>query len=377
MQFNSNTLTLHQHQYRSADEQYQYHWIMAGRMMLKHGRRRYCFRQALRATCAHLCPPPAANPSLPIYHSVRHQSFHHTSFHNTHASPSQSYEPKNPTNVRINIKDHVKIKSLGQGIVNVVLSRPNKLNSLCIPMFEAIAEAASMLQNDRELNKDLRVVIISGEGRAFCSGLDAKGVALSGPKSSLNKLLKRPSGYGGDDGPGNLAQDVCYLWRKLPVPVIAVLHGYCFGGGLQIALGADFRFATPDCKLSIMESRWGLIPDMSASIVLRELVRIDVAKELTMTGRLIDAVEAESLGLVTRCVDDPMEEAMKVAREIIGRSPDSVAASKELFQTTWMEGDDATCLEKETTLQLKLIGTWNQAAAAGRQFGINLPYWNK
>lgn len=346
---------------------------MAIRIMLKH---RNCIRQALQATCAHLCPPPAANPSLPI-NNTRRQSFHHTSFHNTQAPPSQSYEPKHPNNVRIKIKDHVKIKSLGQGIVNVVLSQPNKLNSLCIPMFEAIAEAASMLRNDRELNKDLRVVIISGEGRAFSSGLDAKGVALSGPKSSLNKLLKRPSGYGGDDGVGNLAQDVCYLWRKLPVPVIAVLHGYCFGGGLQIALGADFRFSTPDCKLSIMESRWGLIPDMSASIVLRELVRIDVAKELTMTGRIIDAVEAESLGLVTRCVDDPMEEAMKVAREIIARSPDSVAASKELFQTTWMEADDATCLEKETTLQLKLIGTWNQAAAAGRQFGINLPYWNK
>jgi len=339
--------------------------------------RRYCFRQALPASYAHLGPQAAnSRPSLPIYHN-RHQSFHHSSFHNANAPPSNTYEPKRPTNVKININDHVKIVSLGQGVVNVVLSRPNKLNSLCIPMFEAIAEAASRLRNDRELNKDLRVVIISGEGRAFCSGLDAKGVALSGPKSSLDKLLKRPSGYGGDDGLGNLAQDVCYLWRKLPVPVIAVLHGYCFGGGLQIALGADFRFATPDCKLSIMESRWGLIPDMSASIVLRELVRMDVAKELTMTGRIISGSEAESLGLVTRCVDDPMEEAMKVAREITARSPDSVAASKELFQSTWMVEDDATCLEKETTLQLKLIGTWNQAAAAGTQFGINLPYWNK
>ena len=339
--------------------------------------KQYCFRQALRAS-AHFCPPAAnAHPSLPIYHTHR-KSFHHSSFHNAHEPLSQSYEPKHPTNIRINIKDHVKLISLGQGIINVVLSRPNKLNSLCIPMFEAIAEAASMLQNDKELNKGLRVVIISGEGRAFCSGLDAKSVALSGrPKSSLNKLLKRPSGYGGDEGLGNLAQDVSYLWRKLPVPVIAVLHGYCFGGGLQIALGADLRFATPDCKLSIMESRWGLIPDMSASIVLRELVRMDVAKELTMTGRIISGTEAESLGLVTRCVDDPMEEAMKVAREVIARSPDSVAASKELFQSTWVEADVATCLEKETTLQLKLIGTWNQAAAAGRQFGINLPYWNK
>ncbi len=335
------------------------------------------YRQVLGVSYGHL-PCQSANnarPLLPIYHA-RRQSFHHSSFHYAHETSSQSYEPKHPTNIKINIKDQVKLISLGQGIINVVLSRPKKLNSLCIPMFEAIAEAASMLRNDKELSKGLRVVIISGEGKAFCSGLDAKSAALSGPKS-LNTLLKRPSGYAGETGVGNLAQDVCYLWRQLPVPVIAAVHGYCFGGGLQIALGADFRFATKDCKLSIMESRWGLIPDMSASIVLRELVRIDVAKELTMTGRIISGTEAEALGLVTRCVDDPMEEAMKVAREIIARSPDSVAASKELFQSTWMEADDATCLEKETTLQLKLIGTWNQAAAAGRQFGINLPYWNK
>lgn len=339
---------------------------------------RIYFRQALFVSHARIICPSAANssrPSLPIH---RLKSFHHSSFDNAQASsPSfQTYEPKHPTNIKVNINDHVKIISLGLGILNVVLSRPNKLNSLDIPMFEAIAEAASRLRTDNELNKDLRVVIISGEGRAFCSGLDAKGVALSGPKSSLNKLLKRPSGFGGEEGLGNLVQDVSYLWRKLPVPVIAVLHGYCFGGGLQIALGADMRFATRDCKVSIMESRWGLIPDMSISILLRELVRIDVAKELTMTGRIISGSEAESLGLVTRCVDDPMIEATKVAKEIIARSPDSVAASKDLFQSTWMVADDATCLETETTLQLKLIGTWNQAAAAGRQFGVNLPYWN-
>lgn len=107
--------------------------------------------------------------------------------------------------------------------------------------------------------------------------------------------------------------------RQMPVPVIACLHGMCFGGGLQVALGADFRFSTPDCKLSIMESRWGLIPDMGASVALRELIKIDVAKELTMTGRIISGIEAENIGLVTRCVDDPMDEAMKVAKEIIER----------------------------------------------------------
>ena len=116
---------------------------------------------------------------------------------------------------------------------------------------------------------------------------------------------------------------------------------------------------------------------MGASIVLRELVRMDVAKELTMTGRIISGTQAEQLGLVTRCVDDPMDEAMEVAKEIIQRSPDSVATTKELFQSTWMMDDDAMCLETETKLQLKLIGTWNQVAAAGRQFGVNLPYFHR
>jgi enoyl-CoA hydratase/carnithine racemase len=172
------------------------------------------------------------------------------------------------------------------------------------------------------------------------------------------------------------------------------------------------RFSTPDCRLSIMESRWGLIPDMGASITLRELVRMDVAKELTMTGRIISGTEAERIGLVTRCVDDPMAEAMKVAMEIVERyvrsrsnfrprsllrynaivvlivpwwgggnnssrrSPDSVAATKELFQSTWVEADEKTCLAKETDLQTKLIGTWNQIAASGRQLtGVSLPYF--
>jgi len=149
---------------------------------------------------------------------------------------------------------------------------------------------------------------------------------------------------------------------------------YCLG--LQVALGADMRFSTPDCRFSIMESRWGLIPDMGASLTLRELVRIDVAKELTMTGRIVDGLEAEKIGLVTRCVDDPMEEAMKIAKEIIERSPDSVAATKALFQSTWV-ADEETCLKKETDLQKKLIATWNQVAASGRQFGVNLPYFRR
>mmetsp|Transcript_34647 Transcript_34647/g.62385 ORF Transcript_34647/g.62385 Transcript_34647/m.62385 type:complete len:377 (+) Transcript_34647:100-1230(+) len=339
-------------------------------------------RQSFRPCAQPALPPTVTNTSQ----CCRHQSSSSpsedpsTSKHSKADISSQknsdTYTIKHGAANEINIQDRVKIIPLGQGIIHVLLSRPDKLNSLDMPMFIAIADAASRLKNDGSLSKDLRVVIISGEGKAFCTGLDAKSVALSGPSSSLKRLLERPSPYGGEDGLGNLAQDVCYLWRGLPVPVITCLHGMCFGGGLQVALGADMRFSTPDCRLSIMESRWGLIPDMGASITLRELVRIDVAKELTMTGRIVSGLEAEKIGLVTRCVDDPFKEAMKVAKEIIERSPDSVAATKELFQSTWV-ADEETCLNKETDLQMKLIATWNQIAASGRQFGVNLPYFRR
>jgi len=133
------------------------------------------------------------------------------------------------------------------------------------------------------------------------------------------------------------------------------------------------RFCTPDCQLSVMESKWGLIPDMSGSITLRELVRIDVAKELTMTGKVISGAEAAELGLVTRCVDDPMKEAIQVAKQICERSPDSVAATKRLFQETWV-APEQRCLNLETQLQRQLLASWNQGAASARNFGWNMPY---
>ena len=270
-------------------------------------------------------------------------------------------------------KRRVEIKSLGYGIQNVVLSRPSKMNALDMPMFEAIAAAAAQLRDDASV----RAIIISGDGRAFCTGLDVKSVAnpLKSGLQNIERLLERPSGYGRDGASslGNLAQDVGYLWRDIPVPVIASLHGMCFGGGMQIALGADVRFATPDCKLSIMEAKWGLIPDMSASVTLRELVRIDVAKELTMTGRVITGAEAAELGLVTRCVEDPMEESIRLAREVVGRSPDSVAAAKRLYQETWVAPEEH-CLREETIVQRQLLASYNQLAASGRNFGVKIPY---
>ena len=243
------------------------------------------------------------------------------------------------------------------GIAIVTLNRPEKYNGLDMPMFEAITRAAKTLKKDRSV----RAIILNGAGDAFCSGLDVKTVSKN-PVNFLKLLVK----------PGrrisNLAQGVGYLWRDVPAPVIAVTHGYCFGGGFQIALGADFRFSTADCEFSIMESKWGLIPDMSLTVTLRELVPIDLAKELTMTARQFNGTEAKAMGLVSRVNDDPMAEAINFARELAERSPDAVAASKLLFNRSW-NATDKTALDWETKLQKKVLGRANQRIAVARNSG--------
>eukprot|EP00934_Nitzschia_sp_Nitz4_P007956 Nitzschia sp. Nitz4//scaffold35_size145790//140195//141148//NITZ4_003061-RA/size145790-processed-gene-0.250-mRNA-1//-1//CDS//3329549217//7946//frame0 len=258
------------------------------------------------------------------------------------------------------------------GICYVELSRPEKINAVDIHMFEAIARTAADLRK----NQSIRVVIVSGQGRGFCSGLDVKNI-MNKPKQQMDRLLQRPSGYGAEGNEiGNLAQDVSYLWREIPVPVITVVHGMCYGAGFQIALGGDFRFATPDCKFSIMETKWGLIPDMGAAVLLRELVRIDVAKELTMTGRIFEAPEAKELGLVTKVCEDPMQEAKDLAKQLVLRSPDALAYAKQMYQNTW-RASEAHCLEVESTLQVRLLASWNQLASAARAFGWKIPYFGR
>jgi len=252
--------------------------------------------------------------------------------------------------------------------MHVQLNRADKMNSLDMKMFTAICDAANQLQSD----KSVRCVIISGTGKAFCTGLDVASIM----KDPLNspKLLDKPAGT----PISNIAQDVGYLWRQLHCPVIASLHGMCFGGGLQIALGADFRIAAPDCKLSVMEAKWGLIPDMSATISLRELVRIDVAKELAMTGRVFSAEEGARLGLVTQCVADgadPMERALELAHQLAARSPDAVGYTKRLFQETFRNSSsEQHALHLETSFQKELIGSWNQLSASAKNFGVSLPF---
>jgi enoyl-CoA hydratase/carnithine racemase len=269
------------------------------------------------------------------------------------------------------------------GIAEVVLNRPDKLNALDIPMFYAIRDALTTLQREQHL----RVVILRGNGRSFCAGLDVPSIATSDPFGAPTKLLQREPLESLETAPLpnldpakaaetiNLAQIVGYGWRRLPVPVLCVIHGHCLGGGLQIALGADIRYSTKDAKLSIMEAAWGLIPDMGATVALRELVRIDVAKELTFTGRIIDGTTAAQLGLVTAVVDDPLAHARTVAKQLVEKSPDALRLAKQLYQTTWVPNmNEQECLQMEMEYQQKLLFTWNQIAASGRKFGVKLPY---
>lgn len=254
------------------------------------------------------------------------------------------------------------------GVADVRLNRVDKYNALSPDMFQAIIAAGEALAADR----GVRAVVLSGNGRGFCAGLDMgsfQGMA-SGPRASsgggTSALMTR------DDRPENHAQRPAYVWKRLPVPVIAAIHGVAFGGGLQIALGADIRIAAPDAKLSVMEIKWGLVPDMSLTQTLRDLVPLDVAKELTFTGRILSGTEAKALGLVTRLADDPLAAALDLAREIAGKSPDAIRAGKQLLEESW-RADPRTGLELESKLQVALIGSPNQVEAVKANFENRAP----
>lgn len=236
-------------------------------------------------------------------------------------------------------------------IADVRLNRADKMNALNIPMFTAITETGQQLAN----NKNLRAVVLSGEGRGFCAGLDLEN--FTDPAAFAD-----PFGEGRGGFYPNFYQSVAYAWKNLPVPVICALHGVAYGGGLQIALGADIRIAHPATKLSVMEAKWGLIPDMAASQTLRDLVRLDVAKELTYTGRICQAEEAMSLGLVTSINDQPHQAAMDMATTIAGHNPNAISYAKYLFDHSW-HGDHLAGLKLEERLQAKLLKSTNQLEA--------------
>jgi enoyl-CoA hydratase/carnithine racemase len=212
----------------------------------------------------------------------------------------------------------------------------------------------------------LRAVVLSGEGRAFSAGLDF--ASFLGDAANAKPGLLGRSG----DGPATRAQQAAYAWTTLPVPVIAAVHGFAYGGGCQIALAADVRLLAPDAKLSVMEIRWGLIPDMTGTQTLRHLVRQDVAKELTFTGRIVEAEEAVRIGLATRIVDEPRTAALALARDIAARSPDAIRAAKRLLNEAY-HGDHVEGLRREAREQAALLGSANQGEAVRANFEKRAP----
>jgi len=248
--------------------------------------------------------------------------------------------------VTLNIED---------GIAFVTFNRAEKHNALDMAMFRAIDKISRQLKRNRKI----RAVIVQGNGEDFCSGLDVKSV-LSERSSAMLLLAKWLPGQ------ANLAQRVSVNWRKIPVPVIMVIQGRCWGGGLQIALGADFRFSTNDASLSIMEGKWGLIPDMGANLALRELVAKDVALKLAMTAEVISARHALEMGLTTGMSGDPLKQAMQLVEQITERSPDAVAAVKRLYQKTWFRAE-WLMLARESYYQLKILLGKNQNRAVKKQ----------
>jgi enoyl-CoA hydratase/carnithine racemase len=245
--------------------------------------------------------------------------------------------------------------TITEGIADVRLNRPDKMNALDPPMFNAIAETGARIKEDTSI----RAVVLSGEGKAFCAGLDLDRIAAT---SQGVGFLPFPDLDKRTHGVANFVQHIVWLWRELPVPVIAAIHGVAFGGGLQLALGADVRFAAPDTRFGIIESKWGLVPDMAGTQIMRHLVREDVIRELTYTARPFSAQEAVTYGFATRLEADPRGAALSTARDIAGRSPDAIRAAKRLLNQA-AACDALTGLESETIGQLRLIGSANQIEA--------------
>jgi enoyl-CoA hydratase/carnithine racemase len=256
------------------------------------------------------------------------------------------------------MQDRILIDRSG-GVAHVRLNRPDKLNALDPLMFEALIETGLSLSAD----PSVRAIALSGEGKAFCAGLDMGRFEQikthdAGAQSVSHELRLGPRQY----GPANQAQYAALVWRELPVPVVAAIHGVAFGGGLQVALAADLRLVSAQARLSVMEIRWGLVADMGGTLLLPELVRADLARDLLYTGRIVDGQEAVSLGLATRLVEDPVADALRMAHDIAQRSPDAIRAAKRLLNAPAQRAA-LQQLQAESNEQITLLGSPNQREA--------------
>lgn len=257
------------------------------------------------------------------------------------------------------MNDRVTV-DIQDGVADVRLVRTDKMNALDNAMFSALVETGERLKTE----KGLRAVVLSGEGRAFCAGLDMGNFQAmasgerSGSQGSAGPLVTENRTPGG----ANRAQQACMVWREIPVPVIGAIHGVAFGGGFQLALGCDLRFVTPDVRMAVLEIKWGLVPDMAGIALMRGLVRDDVARELTWTGRIFNGDEAVAMGLATRVCADPRAEALALAREIASKNPHAIRAGKRLINLM-AEGGQHKILLEESREQTALIGSANQVEA--------------
>ena len=261
------------------------------------------------------------------------------------------------------MKDRISIE-INDGVADVRMIRSDKMNALDDAMFSALIEAGQTLAADTSV----RCIVLSGEGRAFCAGLDMGSfgkMAESGSDKGSEKKETSDVTRGLEPrthGISNRAQYAVWTWRESPVPVIAAVHGVAFGGGFQIMLGSDIRIAHPETRMSVMEIKWGLVPDMAGTAIMRNLAREDVVRELTYTGRQFNAVEGQELGFVTRTSETPLEDALALAQEIAGNNPDAIVAAKKIFNSA-PDMTDAEMLLQESVLQDGIIRTPNQVEA--------------
>ena len=265
------------------------------------------------------------------------------------------------------MSDRVSI-TIDNGIADVRLTRADKRNALDSEMFRAIAAAGERLKTQA----GVRCVVLSGEGKSFCAGLDM---------GSMNQLAGAPPANGeeqtnaGDINDGSithLAQQICWVWQELPMPVISAVHGHALGGGIQLALGTDIRFVHPETKMSVRETYWGLVPDMTGTFMLGKLLRPDIAKELTFTARVFSGAEAHEMGLITHLTETPYDDAMALAAEIAGISPSAVRASKQLINNMAVDGAAEQFAEERRLIKTQ-IGTPNQIESVMASFENRSP----
>lgn len=271
----------------------------------------------------------------------------------------------NPDRVTLNIIN---------GIADVRLNRADKRNALDSEMFSSLAAMGAYIKT---LNK-VRAVVLSGEGASFCAGLDFASfhvMAAGGSATGFKKDGQFNAGALTEGGLTHLAQQICWVWQQVPVPVIAAIHGHALGGGIQLALGADIRFVHPDTQLSVREIHWGIIPDMTGTLTLSRLVRPDVAKELVFTGKIIDGREAFRIGLATHLTEQPHTYAMALAREIAGRNPHAVRGAKHLLNLQANAGA-AEQFAAEREVIFSLMGSDNQKEAVAANFEKRNPNYS-